>query len=830
MRVDVQACAQMVTMRTMLPWRAPVTMAVAWRDQADDALLARDWPCVESMLQSAVPGELVLPGEKNDDDYDVRLGSPGQQSGGRITWHLKIAYFGPAFSGFAWQRDSPKPTVEGCLQTAIWPLLDGKSELRLQCAGRTDAGVSATGQLISFHSWPRVTQADLERAINEASPAPGALRLVAARHMASGYHATYSTTWRRYAYYLPSWPGATRDEVATEAAALDALLRPLCGVARDFRALGRSLPAGKDTNTLLRHASARLVMPAGEESDAATPMTRIELVGDRFLRQQVRTLVATAASVAAGIHPVCKDDNSFASEGLLAVCTSGREEETACPAPPLGLVLVGAGTPDELALSWRTAAEAEAALLPTSASATDEDGYEYDEALDEEYGGGEGTSRPSDADVSRDAISSALMLLQQQQESGAPLDALLARHVRAYSLSQAERQAVSTHLEHVVRCQARLDCRLRACGVDPTPRARLLASLQLRSSARPPLQLPDTAIAPAEAKWLAQLEQPLEAGITDESALLECPAWAWEGFRAAFGGSAVAEELRALQEPAPIDLRVNTLKTTRAEALAAIRSAGFAAEPTPLSPLGIRLEERAVALGRIPGLLAGHVQPQDEGSQLLALLVDAKPGEIVMDYCAGAGGKTLALAAEMGNKGRLVAADIDEGRLANSAPRLAKAGVSNVQRHTLVVTGKDKWLKRRKRSFDRVLVDAPCSGVGAWRRNPDARWLRRTRSVTDLLPVQADVLRRAARLVRPGGVLVYATCSVLLEENDEQVAAFLASEEGEEFTLSPPVNFHVPLDGAYLRLTPARHGCDGFFGAVLRRREGGWTRRGKKRP
>ena len=144
--------------------------------------------------------------------------------------------------------------MEGCLQTAIWPLLDGKSELRLQCAGRTDAGVSATGRLISFHSWPRVTQADLERAINEASPAPGALSW--------WQHATwpvvirtYSTTWRRYAYYLPSWPGATRDEVATEAAALDALLRPLCGVARDFRALGRSLPAGKDTNTLLRRVS-----------------------------------------------------------------------------------------------------------------------------------------------------------------------------------------------------------------------------------------------------------------------------------------------------------------------------------------------------------------------------------------------------------------------------------------------------------------------------------------------------------------------------------------------------------------------------------------------
>jgi 16S rRNA (cytosine967-C5)-methyltransferase len=183
----------------------------------------------------------------------------------------------------------------------------------------------------------------------------------------------------------------------------------------------------------------------------------------------------------------------------------------------------------------------------------------------------------------------------------------------------------------------------------------------------------------------------------------------------------------------------------------------------------------------------------------------------------------------MQNKGTLIAADVDEGRLANSAPRLARAGVTNVQRHTLVQVGKDKWLKRRKRAFDRVLVDAPCSGVGAWRRNPDARWLRRTRSVAELLPVQADVLRRASRLVRPGGRLVYATCSLLLEENDEQVASFLSSEDGAEFEVSPPDDFHVPLDGDFLRLTPAQHGCDGFFGAVLRRREGGWTRRAKSK-
>ena len=149
--------------------------------------------------------------------------------------------------------------------------------------------------------------------------------------------------------------------------------------------------------------------------------------------------------------------------------------------------------------------------------------------------------------------------------------------------------------------------------------------------------------------------------------------------------------------------------------------------------------------------------------------------------------------------------------------------MDNVQRHE-ILAGKDQWLKRRKRTFDRVLVDAPCSGVGAWRRNPDARWLRRTRPLEELLPVQAEVLRRAATLVRPGGTLVYATCSLLPEENERQLEAFLASADGAEFALTPPADFPVPLDGGAMRLTPARHGCDGFFAAALTRAEGGWSR------
>jgi 16S rRNA (cytosine967-C5)-methyltransferase len=177
----------------------------------------------------------------------------------------------------------------------------------------------------------------------------------------------------------------------------------------------------------------------------------------------------------------------------------------------------------------------------------------------------------------------------------------------------------------------------------------------------------------------------------------------------------------------------------------------------------------------------------------------------------------------MENKGRLLARDIDQAQLKRSALRHAKAGTGNVQYH-LIADGKDKWLKRRKRSFDRVLLDVPCSGVGTWRRNTDARWQPRAPSLDDLLPIQADVLQRAARLVRPGGVLVYATRSLLLEENDHQVAHFLASEDGADFELTPPPAFHAPLDGDFLRLTPSQHGCDGFFGALLTRSKAGWSR------
>jgi len=212
----------------------------------------------------------------------------------------------------------------------------------------------------------------------------------------------------------------------------------------------------------------------------------------------------------------------------------------------------------------------------------------------------------------------------------------------------------------------------------------------------------------------------------------------------------------------------------------------------------------------------GLVEIQDEGSQLVAALVGARPGMQVADYCAGAGGKTLAIAAGMNNKGRVVAMDVLDSRLDRSAQRLRRAGVHNVERRSIVDNA--KWLKRQKGNFDRVLVDAPCTGTGTWRRNPDGRWTLQPEDLAELVPKQSDILDQASRLVKPGGRLVYATCSVLPAENERQIEAFV--ERHTDFAVTPIAELDLPSElaaGPYLRLSPLKHGTDGFFGAVLTR-------------
>jgi 16S rRNA (cytosine967-C5)-methyltransferase len=297
----------------------------------------------------------------------------------------------------------------------------------------------------------------------------------------------------------------------------------------------------------------------------------------------------------------------------------------------------------------------------------------------------------------------------------------------------------------------------------------------------------------------------------------EVPDWICPLLAARFGDD-LAAEMTAMGEPAPLDLRVNALKGSRDDARAMLRAEGVESEPTRLSPWGLRVAARqSVTTGQ--AFQSGAIEIQDEGSQLVAALVDARPEMRVADWCAGAGGKTLALAMTMANRGHIVACDVSAPRLEGAVRRLRRAGVHNVERH-LIAAG-DKWAKRRADSFDRVLVDVPCTGTGTWRRNPDARGRLRESDLAELLGKQVAILDAASRLVRIGGRLVYATCSLLAEENEAQVSAFLTRRP--EFALVPlaqtwSLETPCPCEGNYLSLTPLRHGTDGFFAAVLERR------------
>jgi 16S rRNA (cytosine967-C5)-methyltransferase len=298
------------------------------------------------------------------------------------------------------------------------------------------------------------------------------------------------------------------------------------------------------------------------------------------------------------------------------------------------------------------------------------------------------------------------------------------------------------------------------------------------------------------------------------------PAWLWEKLVARHGEEETLAIAAALNSPAPLDLRVNALKASREDVVAELAKAPIECEAMPYAPLGIRLRKKP-ALQNLPLFKEGAIEVQDEGSQILSQIVGARRGEMVADFCAGAGGKTLALGAAMRNTGRLYAFDVSEKRLAKLKPRLARSGLSNV--HPVVLAHEnDAKVKRLAGKIDRVLVDAPCSGLGTLRRNPDVKWRQTPESLSELNAKQISILAGAARLVKPGGRLVYATCSLLDEENDAIVEQFLAQQP--EFELVPMrevlAEQKIALDmDQYLKLLPHRHQTDGFFAAVLTRRK-----------
>lgn len=325
----------------------------------------------------------------------------------------------------------------------------------------------------------------------------------------------------------------------------------------------------------------------------------------------------------------------------------------------------------------------------------------------------------------------------------------------------------------------------------------------------------DSALAPAEQAWAREFKARKPDLSPAEAA--DLPDWLWAELGAALPGEREALA-RAWLAPAALDLRINPFKTTREAALAALAADGIRAAATPHSPVGLRVAGKP-ALQRHPLFLSGAVEVQDEGSQLLCFLVAPKRAEMVVDFCAGAGGKTLLLGALMRSQGRLYAFDISPRRLANLKPRLARSGLSNVH-PVRIADERDAHIKRLAGKIDRVLVDAPCTGFGTLRRNPDLKWRQPQTAVAELAAKQTRLLAAAAPLLKPGGRLVYATCSVLGAENEAVVQTFLAAQP--EFVLGDATaelaRAGIALDtGRMLRLYPHRHGCDGFFAAVLER-------------
>jgi len=297
------------------------------------------------------------------------------------------------------------------------------------------------------------------------------------------------------------------------------------------------------------------------------------------------------------------------------------------------------------------------------------------------------------------------------------------------------------------------------------------------------------------------------------------PKWLFDKFVAQYGQEETLAMAHALNQPAPLDLRVNSIKTTREEAMTRLLEAPVAAIPTPFAPLGLRVLKKP-ALQNLPIFKEGGIEVQDEGSQILAQIVGAKRGEMVVDFCAGAGGKTLALGALMRNTGRLYAFDVSEKRLAKLKPRMARSGLSNVH-PVQIAHERDAKVKRLAGKIDRVLVDAPCSGMGTLRRNPDVKWRQKEDSILEMQEKQIGILDGAARLLKGGGRLVYATCSLLEEENQRVAENFIATHP--EFDLVPMSQVlaeqKIPLEmGDYLVLLPHKHQTDGFFAAVFERK------------
>lgn len=411
-----------------------------------------------------------------------------------------------------------------------------------------------------------------------------------------------------------------------------------------------------------------------------------------------------------------------------------------------------------------------------------------------------------------------------EENNRVPMDTVVGDYMRNRRyIGSKDRSNIAERIYDLMRHYARLNWWLEHVGTPKTSRNIVIAFLILCEGADlkrfkdmfdgskfAPEILTDEElpiIKKLEGNDIAHKDMPLDVAV-------ECPPLYADKLKSYFGDD-FEDEMKAFLNAASLDLRVNSFTSSRDKAKEALEKDGVSTAPTPYSPLGLRCENKAY-ISRTKAMQKGWIDIQDEGSQLISQMCAAKPGMQVLDYCAGAGGKTLALASAMQRKGRIVAMDTDSRRLERGRIRYKKAGVADIiEVRSLEDEKNKKWLKRQKEKFDIVLTDVPCTGTGTWRRNPDMRWSVYGPSLDELTAIQADIMERVVHTVKQGGILAYATCSLLPDENENQIERFLQTHP--EFEIMP-IDKNKGLGSPFMRLTPHRHQTDGFFTALLKKK------------
>ncbi|MEM8833683.1 MAG: RsmB/NOP family class I SAM-dependent RNA methyltransferase [Pseudomonadota bacterium] len=428
----------------------------------------------------------------------------------------------------------------------------------------------------------------------------------------------------------------------------------------------------------------------------------------------------------------------------------------------------------------------------------------------------------------RDAarIQTAIDILEKIEGSRVPMDNTIRDYMkfRRY-IGSKDRKYIVELVYSIMRSWARLNWWLEKISLVNTPRSKVLTYLCLDGLSTHDITIrfcgekhcPDL-LSDEEQKAVDALQgKKLNDDKMDVAIIAECPPKHEEKLRSVFGDD-FARQMKSMIDPAQMDLRVNTIKVTRERAQEVLAADAVETIETPHSPYGLRAVGKPY-MSATKAFHKGLVEIQDEGSQLIAYICQAQPGMRVLDYCAGSGGKTLGIAAQMEGKGIIYAMDNDSRRLEKGRRRYRKADIHNVEVRSLEDDKNRKWLRRQKGAMDIVLVDAPCSSSGTWRRNPDYRWFQYGPTLEEIIDIQADILERVADKVKPGGRLVYATCSLFHEENEAQIEKFLENHKDYKLLnvkdIWPSGAENSPVDGPYLRLSPADHHTNGFFTAVL---------------